>query len=156
MKYLHDIKTSVCLIFLYPIQYFQILRLGGTKMRQQNKPSLVQIMANHQSGTKPLFEHMLAHCELDPRGINISDPWIEIPKFSWQNEVKNVRKMPVSVLILSVMVHPPGCSFYRQRLLKSSFMPAMYAEWIYQTGLRCCNIKPRSAMKEYCLCHCIS
>ena len=42
------------------------LRPRDAYMRQQTKPPLVQIMAYHMFGAKPLCEPMLIYCQLDP------------------------------------------------------------------------------------------
>ena len=43
------------------------LRPSDASMRQQNKPSLVQLMACRLFGAKPFSEPMLEYFQLDPR-----------------------------------------------------------------------------------------
>ena len=46
-------------------RYFNSLRLSDAYMRQQTKPSLIQIMACRLTGAKPLSETMIEYCDLD-------------------------------------------------------------------------------------------
>ena len=57
------------------------LRLSNAYMRQESKPPLVQIMACHLDGAKPLFEPLMVYCKIVPLGINFNEIWIGIIRF---------------------------------------------------------------------------
>ena len=48
-------------------EHFNSLRLSDAYMHQYNIPPLLQIMAWHLFGAKPLSEPMLPYCQLDPK-----------------------------------------------------------------------------------------
>ena len=48
-----------------------------------NWEPLVQVMACHLSGTKPLLEPMLSYCHFRLLGMNFSEIWIETQNFSF-------------------------------------------------------------------------
>ena len=64
-----NLSKNACKISatLFKSQWLNSLRPSDTYMHQYNIPTLVQIMACHMFGNKPLSELMLPYCQLDPK-----------------------------------------------------------------------------------------
>ena len=68
-KFVYSSNTAKGQIIVHSI-YFNSLRPRDAYMSHQTYPSLVQIMAYHMVGTKPLSEPMLPYCQSDHKKHN--------------------------------------------------------------------------------------
>ena len=77
-------------LHLWPSNKLNSFRPSDAFMHHQARPSLVQMMARHLFGSKPLSEPMLAYCQLNPwEHISVTFE-LKIQQFPWKNVDCNI------------------------------------------------------------------